>query len=184
MNKEEGKNFLSEILRLPEVVEDILLRHEEIGQLAKKYASYEEFFFLGRHYMFTTSLEGALKLKEISYLNASGYPAGEMKHGPIALVDKDLATIGMCGNVRTFQKILSNLMEIKARGGPILAFAPIGSKEIDQIADDVFYIPEICDDLASIPYSVAAQLFAYYIALIRGTDIDKPRNLAKSVTVE
>ncbi|HSX12054.1 MAG TPA: glutamine--fructose-6-phosphate transaminase (isomerizing) [Rhabdochlamydiaceae bacterium] len=184
MSKEEGKYLLSEILRLPELVENILLRHEEIAILAKKYAGYEEFFFLGRHYMYITSLEGALKLKEISYLNASGYPAGEMKHGPIALVDKGLATIGMCGNKRTYEKILSNLMEIKARGGPILAFAPQGAKEIDQIADDLFYIPEISDDLASIPYSVAAQLLAYYIALERGTEIDKPRNLAKSVTVE
>ncbi len=184
MGKEEGKDFLSEILKLPAIVENILLRHEEIAALAKKYAMYDEFFFLGRHYMYTTSLEGALKLKEISYLNASGYPAGEMKHGPIALVDKELATIGMCGNMRTYEKILSNLMEIKARGGPILAFAPQGAKEIDQIADDLFYIPKISDDLASIPYAVASQLFAYYIALLRGTEIDKPRNLAKSVTVE
>lgn len=184
MGNEEGKDFLAEILKLPDIVENVLVRHHEIQRLAKKYAHYKEFFFLGRHYMHTTSLEGALKLKEISYLNATGYPAGEMKHGPIALVDSNLITIGMCGNMRTFEKILSNLMEVKARSGPILAFAPTNAKEIDQIADDVFRIPPICDDLASIPYSVAAQLFAYYIALELKTDVDKPRNLAKSVTVE
>lgn len=184
MDRETGKEFVSQILSLPDIVENILTRHKEIKRLAKKYAAYEQFFFLGRHYMYTTSLEAALKLKEISYLNACGYPAGEMKHGPIALVDQNLVTLGMCGNQRTYEKTLNNLMEVKARGGPILAFAPEGALEIDLVADEVFYIPKICDDLASVPYSVAAQLFAYYIAKERGTEIDKPRNLAKSVTVE
>lgn len=184
MSKEEGQAFLSEIHTLPQKVEQVLHNHEAIKILAKKYARFNNVFFLGRHYMFTTSLEAALKLKEISYINAQGYPAGEMKHGPIALVDQDLAVIGMCGNKHTVEKMISNLMEIKARGGPILAFAPEGTPEIERVATDVLFLPPICDELASIPYSVASQLLAYYIALERGTDIDQPRNLAKSVTVE
>ena len=184
MSKEEGQAFLSEIESLPQKVEQILHKHEEIKALAQKYARYNSFFFLGRHYMFTTSLEAALKLKEISYINAQGYPAGEMKHGPIALVDSELAVIGMCGNKHTIEKMISNLLEIKARGGPILALAPEGTPEIHKVATDLLYLPPICDELASILYSIACQLLAYYIALERGTDIDQPRNLAKSVTVE
>ncbi|MFI5334583.1 MAG: glutamine--fructose-6-phosphate transaminase (isomerizing) [Chlamydiales bacterium] len=184
MSKEEGQLFLNELQALPPKIEKILSQKEEIKRLADKYASFENFFFLGRHYMFTTSLEAALKLKEISYLNAAGYPAGEMKHGPIALVNPSLAVVGMCGNARTYEKMLSNLMEMKARGAPILAFAPEGSSEIAEIATDLFFLPSIIDELACIPYSVATQLFAYDIAKKRGTDIDQPRNLAKSVTVE
>ncbi len=184
MNKEEGRAFLRELQRLPTVVEYVLRQKDIIEALAKKYASFENFFFLGRHYMYPTSLEGALKLKEISYINAVGYPAGEMKHGPIALIDSKLAVVGMCGNRRTYDKMLSNLMEVKARGGILLAFAPEGALEIDTIADDVLYLPHISDELSPIPYTVASQLLAYYIAKERGTEIDQPRNLAKSVTVE
>jgi glucosamine--fructose-6-phosphate aminotransferase (isomerizing) len=184
MSKEEGQAFLSEIQSLPAKVEQVLYQSEIIKAIAKKYARFDNFFFLGRHYMFAASLEAALKLKEISYIHAQGYPAGEMKHGPIALVDQDLAIIGMCGNKHTLEKMISNLMEIKARGGSVLAFAPQGAHEIEKIASDVLWLPPICDELASIPYSVASQLLAYYIALERGTDIDQPRNLAKSVTVE
>jgi glucosamine--fructose-6-phosphate aminotransferase (isomerizing) len=185
MSKEEGYAFLDEIQSLPLKVEQVLHKHEEIKALAKKYAHYKSFFFLGRHYMFTTSLEAALKLKEISYINAQGYPAGEMKHGPIALVDSQLAVIGMCGNKHTIEKMISNLMEMKARGAPVLAFVSEGTTpEIEKVATDVLYLPSICDELASIPYSVAGQLLAYFIALEHGTDIDQPRNLAKSVTVE
>lgn len=184
LSKEEGQAFLKEIQALPTLVEQVLSQKEAIHALAKKYATYENFFFLGRHYMFSTSLEAALKLKEISYLNAQGYPAGEMKHGPIALIDSRLAVIGMCGNLHTYDKLISNLLEIKARGAPILAFAPIGAPHIETIADDLILLPHVSDELASIPYAVASQLLAYYIALERGTDIDQPRNLAKSVTVE
>ncbi len=184
LSKEEGQTFLNELRNLSSVVEQVLALKEKIALLAAKYARFNHFFFLGRHYMFTTSLEAALKLKEISYLNATGYPAGEMKHGPIALVDPGLAVIGLCGNQRTYEKTLSNLTEIKSRGGPILAFAFENAPQIDQVATDTLYLPPICDELASIPFSVATQLLAYYIALQRGTDIDHPRNLAKSVTVE
>ena len=184
MGKEEGQQFLKELKHLPTKVTQVLSQSERIEELAKKYARFEHFFFLGRRYMFPTSLEAALKLKEISYLNATGYPAGEMKHGPIALVDPDLAVIGMLGNMQTLDKMMSNMMEVSARGGEILAFAPKGNKEILKITKDVLFLPKVCDPLASILYSIAGQLFAYYIAKIRGTEIDKPRNLAKSVTVE
>lgn len=182
--KEEGQLFVKELQELPLKLEEVLRQQEEIHLLAKKYAHNKTFYFLGRHYMHTASLEAALKLKEISYLNAQGYPAGEMKHGPIALVNSDLAVIGMCGNHHTLEKILSNLMEVKARGGKVLALAPVGIPEIEKIATDVLFLPPTSDGLATIPYSIACQLFAYFIALEHGTDIDQPRNLAKSVTVE
>ena len=184
MDKEEGQHFLKELKHLPTKITQVLSQVPLLESFAEKYASYEHFFFLGRRYMYPTSLEAALKLKEISYLNASGYPAGEMKHGPIALVNPELAVIGMCGNLQTFDKMLSNLMEVNARGGQILAFAPKGKEEVTKITEDILWLPKTCDALASIPYSVAGQLFAYSIAKIRGTDIDQPRNLAKSVTVE
>ena len=134
--------------------------------------------------MYPTSLEAALKLKEISYLNATGCAAGEMKHGPIALIDSEFPVIGLCGNHRTLDKIISNLTEVKSRGAPVLAFAFEGTPDIETVADDVIYLPQCSDELAPIPFSVATQLFAYYVAKCRGTEIDHPRNLAKSVTVE
>ena len=184
LDKLEGQAFLKELKHLPTKVTQVLSQAPQIEAYAKQYARFEHFFYIGRRYMFPTSLEAALKLKEISYLNANGYPAGEMKHGPIALVNPDLAVIGLCGNLQTFDKVMSNLMEVKARGGQILAFAPKGKEEILKITGDVIWIPKVIDPLASIPYSVATQLFAYYIAKLCGTDIDQPRNLAKSVTVE
>ncbi len=180
-----GKLFISHIENLGSQISAVISKSSEFKILAKKYASFNQFFFIGRSYMYPTCLEAALKLKEISYINASGYPAGEMKHGPIALISKELATVAFCGNIHTFDKLLSNLMEIKSRGGPILAFAPEGFKEILSITEDVIFLPkQISDPFAPIPYSIAGQLFAYYIAKLLGTDIDQPRNLAKSVTVE
>lgn len=184
LSKEEGQQFIKELKHLPTKVTQVLAQSTQIEGYAEKYARYDNFFFMGRRYMYPTSLEAALKLKEISYLNASGYPAGEMKHGPIALVNPELVVIGLCGNLQTFDKMMSNLMEIKARGGQILAFAPRGKEEVLTITNDVLWIPKTSDLLASILYSVAGQLFAYTIAKLRGTDIDQPRNLAKSVTVE
>lgn len=184
LDKEEGQHFIKELRHLPGKVTQVLGQADIIEKFAKKYASFQQFYFLGRRYMFPTSLEAALKLKEISYLNASGYPAGEMKHGPLALVNPNLAVIGMCGNMQTIDKMLSNLMEVSSRGGSILAFAPKGIKELEKITSDILYLPKVSDFLASIPYSVAGQLFAYFIAKLRGTEIDQPRNLAKSVTVE
>lgn len=184
MDKEKGQHFLKELKQLPTKITQVLSQFSTIQSFAKKYGSFEDFFFIGRHYMYPASQEAALKLKEISYLNACAYPAAELKHGPIALISLQLATIALCGNLQTFDKMLSNLMEIKARGGPILAFAPKGKEEIKYITEDIIWIPKISDILAPILYSVGTQIFAYSIATIRGTDIDQPRNLAKSVTVE
>ena len=184
MDKEEGQVLLRELKKIPAKVETVLSQAKEIQKLAKKYSQYEAYFFVGRKHMYITSLEAALKLKEISYLNANSYPAGELKHGPIALLDNNLPVVAFCANKQTYEKMLSNLMEIKARKAPILAFAPQGAKEIAEIADDVFWLPPTIDALATFPSSVAGQLLAYYIALERGTEIDQPRNLAKSVTVE
>ncbi len=184
MTKKEGVQFLEELACLPKVIEAVLDQSGNIEALAKKYSSFSHFFFIGRQYMYPTCLEAALKLKEISYLNAFGYPAGELKHGPIALIDDQAVVIGLCGSVLTYSKMLSNLAEIKARNGNVIAFAPLSSPDIEQVSDHVLYFPHLCDALASIPYSVATQLFAYYMAKNKGRDIDKPRNLAKSVTVE
>jgi glucosamine--fructose-6-phosphate aminotransferase (isomerizing) len=134
--------------------------------------------------MYPTCLEAALKLKEISYVNANGYPAGELKHGPIALLSPDFPVIAFCANEQTQDKMMSNLMEVKARRAPILAFAPRHLQGVSDIADDVFWLPSTIDELAPFTSTVVGQLFAYYIAKEMGCDIDQPRNLAKSVTVE
>lgn len=184
MGKTEGQEFLDALLKLPDQVQAVLDRSEYIEELAKEYARYDNFFYLGRRYMFPTSLEGALKLKEIAYINANGYPAGEMKHGPIALINEDCPTIALCANKVTYEKLISNLMEIKARNGRVLAIAEEGQTGLDSIANEIIYIPSTIDELSVILTTVVTQLFAYYIAKVRGADIDQPRNLAKSVTVE
>lgn len=184
MSKTDGQHFLDQLLRLPEQVQTVLNQAAHIATIARKYAKYENFFYIGRRYMYPTSLEGALKLKEISYINANGYPAGEIKHGPIALISEECPTVALCANRMTYEKLASNLMEIKARHGKVLAIANQEDKHLEEIADDVIYVPASCDELAAIPVTVVNQLLAYYIAQQRGTDIDQPRNLAKSVTVE
>lgn len=184
MGRQDGLHFIHAMNKIPNQVKQILENAIEIEKIAKKFAHYENFFFLGRQYMFPVSLEGALKLKEISYINANGYPAGEMKHGPIALISPECPTVALCCNGLTYDKILSNLMEVKARKGPIIAIAFESQKGVEEIADEVFRIPDTIDSLATIPVSVVTQLLAYYIARERGAEIDQPRNLAKSVTVE
>lgn len=184
MSKAEGQHFIEHLLRLPEQVQAVLNQADHIASIARKYANYENFFYIGRRYMYPASLEGALKLKEISYINANGYPAGEIKHGPIALIGEDCPTVALCANRMTYDKLLSNLMEIKARHGKILAIANQEDKHLEEIVDDIIYVPPSSDELAVIPVTVANQLLAYYIAQLRGSDIDQPRNLAKSVTVE
>jgi glucosamine--fructose-6-phosphate aminotransferase (isomerizing) len=180
----EAKSFFEEFKKIPDHIQQVLDQAPELERLAKKYAHYENFFFMGRRYMYTTCLEAALKLKEISYVNANGYPAGELKHGPIALINSQFPVIAFCANDQTKEKILSNLMEVKARGAPIIAFAPLGMDNVQSIADDTFWLPPTIDSLAPFASTVAGQLLAYYIAKERGCDIDQPRNLAKSVTVE
>lgn len=185
MSKQDGQEFIQSLLKLPDQVQSVLDSAPQIAEAVKKYASYDNFFFIGRRYMFPTSLEGALKLKEISYINANGYAAGEMKHGPIALLGPQCPVVALCANKTTFPKLANNLMEVKSRKSPLIAIVEEGQqKEVKGIVDDIIIVPKTIDELATVPTTVAAQLLAYYIAKERGADIDHPRNLAKSVTVE
>jgi len=184
LSPEAIQSHLDALQKLPEQIGLLLEKAPLLEKIAEQYAAYANFFFLGRHYMYPTCLEAALKLKEISYVHANGYAGGELKHGPIALLDANFPVVAFCANQRTEEKILSNLMEVKARGAPLFAIAPERLKEVESIADHVFWVPEQIDPLAPFLSTVVGQLFAYYIARIRGCDIDQPRNLAKSVTVE
>ncbi len=184
MDKQEGIKFIQALKSLPDQIVEVLSENEKIQRIAKNYAHFENFFFLGRGAMYPTAMEGALKLKEISYINANGYPAGEMKHGPIALINENCPTVALCANEFTLEKMLSNLNEVKARNGKVIAIAMKGSKGVESVSDDLIVIPKTTDELAPILTTVVTQLFAYYAALDRGADIDQPRNLAKSVTVE
>lgn len=166
------------------LVEAILQKHEEIENIAKDYGHLRDFLFIGRGINYPIALEGALKLKEISYIHAEGYPAGEMKHGPIALIDEDMPVVALMPNDRHFEKIASNVQEARARDGKIIAIATEGEKRVTEFAERVFYIPA-CDPLLTPVLAVIPlQLLAYYVAIRLGCDVDQPRNLAKSVTVE
>ena len=184
MSLAEGKRFIDDLQNLSEQVREILSKSEEIRAIAQKYAGYKNFFFVGRNLMYPVGLEGALKLKELAYVNANGYPAGELKHGPIALIDENCPTIGLCANRLTLEKTISNLMEVRARSGLVLAIASEGSKGLETVADDLIWIPKTRDELSPILTTVALQLFAYFVAYENHCEIDQPRNLAKSVTVE
>lgn len=184
ISKSEGQEFLMALKAIPEQVVQILAQSEAIERLAEKYAQYNDFFFIGRRYMFPTCLEGALKLKEIAYINANGYAAGEMKHGPIALLNERCPTLALCTDAVTYDKIVSNVMEAKARHSPIIAITFAGDRRVKKIADDTIEIPTTRDELAPITSAIVCQLFAYFCAKMRGADIDQPKNLAKSVTVE
>ena len=178
----------SEILKaletLPKQIEGLLQQSAAIQKLAAKYAQAEDFFFLGRGYTFPAALEGALKLKEISYIHAEGYSAAEMKHGPIALIDEKTPTVFLVPQDSMYDKTMANLAMIRARKGPIIAVATEGDEAIKKVADDVIFVPKTIEPLYPILTSVPLQLFAYHIAVARGCDVDKPRNLAKSVTVQ
>ena len=184
MDKAEGIRFISALKALPEQIEQVLTQAPKIEEIARRYSAFNNFFYLGRGPMYPTALEGALKLKEISYINANGYPAGEMKHGPIALINEECPSVALCANRNTYDKMLSNLNEIKARSGKVIAIVEAGSEGVEQLADEVIFVPSTTDELAPILTTIVTQLFAYYVSLDRGTDIDQPRNLAKSVTVE
>jgi glucosamine--fructose-6-phosphate aminotransferase (isomerizing) len=169
---------------VPGQLESILAQSDTFKKLARKYAKAEDFFFLGRGYTFPIALEGALKLKEISYIHAEGYSAAEMKHGPIALIDPKTPTVFVVPQDSMYDKTMANLAMIRARKGPIIALATGGDKQIGKVADDVIYLPKALEPIYPILAAVPLQLFAYHIAVTRGCDVDKPRNLAKSVTVE
>jgi len=168
----------------PKQIESLLQQNETIKKLALKYSTAEDFFFLARGYTFPAALEGALKLKEISYIHAEGYSAAEMKHGPIALIDEKTPTVFIVPQDSMYEKTMANLAMIRARKGPVIAVATEGDTEIAKVADDVIYVPKTIEPLYPILTSVPLQLFAYHIAVARSCDVDKPRNLAKSVTVQ
>ncbi len=176
--------LLKELLMISEKVNKTLKNSQKIFDLANKYQNYEDFLFLGRGLNFPIALEGALKLKEISYIHAEGYPAGEMKHGPIALIDEKMPTFIIATDGNHYEKVLSNLQEIRARKGKVIAIATEGNEQIKEFCDDVVYIPKTLSYLEPFLTVIPLQLFAYFVADLKGTDVDQPRNLAKSVTVE
>lgn len=181
---EAGKRIIAQMRKLPGVLRQTLEVNNDVRQLAGKYCHATNFLYLGRQYNFPTALEGALKLKEISYIHAEGYPAAEMKHGPIALVDENTPSVFIMPQGFVYDKVMSNLEEIKARGGPVIAIAAEGDKDVGRLADDVIYVPPVEEFLSPLVTIIPLQLLAYHIAILRGCDVDKPRNLAKSVTVE
>ena len=180
----EGMKIIDQLQELPEKVRQTLDCNDAVRRIAEKYAGCNNFLYLGRQFNFPTALEGALKLKEISYIHAEGYPAAEMKHGPIALVDEHTPSVFLMPHGQVYDKVLSNLQEIKARGGPVIAVVCQGDTEAAGLADDIIEIPAVAEYLQPIVTVIPLQLLAYHIAVARGCDVDKPRNLAKSVTVE
>ncbi len=184
LNIEEGRWWLDQYMMLPGRVEHVLKQEPNIVTSAKHFCAKRNFLYLGRGINYPIALEGALKLKEISYIHAEGYAAGEMKHGPIALVDEDMPVVVLAPRDRLYDKTINNLMEVRARNAPIVALASEGDHDIHRVAEVVFPIPDVHPLLTPILFAVALQLFAYHIAVLRGLDVDRPRNLAKSVTVE
>ncbi len=180
----QGMNLIRDLRALPDMIRAVLQCEDNVREIAEKYYKARNFLYLGRQYLYPVALEGALKLKEISYIHAEGYPAAEMKHGPIALVDRATPSVFLIPRSAVFDKIMSNLEEIKARHGPVIAVACEGDEDVAAKADDVIYVPEVPEYLQPVVTAVPLQLLAYHIALLRGCDVDKPRNLAKSVTVE
>ncbi len=184
LQEAEGKRLIHGLILLPKQIEDLLRHEERIEAMARRLFRLRDFLFIGRGVHYPVALEGALKLKEISYIHAEGYPAGEMKHGPIALIDESMPVVVLAPKDGVYEKILSNIMEAKARGGRIIAFAEEGDTEVTTLTEEVFFVPKTLEYLSPILMTVPLQLLAYHIAVLRGTDVDQPRNLAKSVTVE
>ncbi len=180
----QGQRIIDELRALPDAMRKALECHDEVKRIAAKYADARNMLYLGRQYLYPAALEGALKLKEISYIHAEGYPAAEMKHGPIALVDAETPSVFLVPRGAVFDKVMSNMQEIKARGGPVIAVCSAGDEDVADVADDVIEVPDVAEYLQPIVTAIPLQLLAYEIALLRGCDVDKPRNLAKSVTVE
>jgi len=179
-----GQRIVGEMAKLPELAKETLKQAPEIEKLAQKYKDFKNFWFIGRKYNAPIALEGALKLKETSYLHAEGIGGGELKHGSLTLVDENFPTIAIVPSDSVYEKMISNIQEIKARNGLVIAIATQGNEDIKKIVDDVIYIPKTLEMLTPILSTIPLHLFAYYMAVLLGNDVDKPRNLAKSVTVE
>lgn len=184
MSAEEGDQLIDALRNLPELVEEVLDKDDEVKAIAEKYYQADNFLYLGRGINFPVALEGALKLKEISYIHAEGYPAAEMKHGPIALIDDRMPAVVIAVKDAVYEKVISNIEEIRARNGRVIAIATEGDEKIKELVDDVIYIPESIPFVSPILNIIPLQLLAYHMAVLRGCHVDQPRNLAKSVTVE
>jgi glucosamine--fructose-6-phosphate aminotransferase (isomerizing) len=179
-----GRKYIEGFQRLPDLIRQTLQTNDEVRRIAEKYCHCQNFLYLGRQHNFPSALEGALKLKEISYIHAEGYPAAEMKHGPIALVDRKTPSVFIMPPGFIYDKVMANVEEVRARGGPVIAIAAEGDRRVARLADDVIFTPSVEEYLQPFTTIVPLQLLAYHIAVLRGCDVDKPRNLAKSVTVE
>lgn len=184
MSSSTGKMIAEEIKKLPEKIKEILDKKNEIQNIAKKYSSARDFLFMGRKYNYAIAFEGALKLKECSYIHAEGYGAGEMKHGPLAMIDENFPTLAIAPNDSVYEKNISNIQEIKARKGKVIVLTNEDNSQVRDISDDIFCVPKTIEMLSPILNIIPLQLFAYYFALEKGLNVDRPRNLAKSVTVE
>jgi glucosamine--fructose-6-phosphate aminotransferase (isomerizing) len=184
MSYEKGEELINALSSLPDHVKSVLALNDDIKRIAENYRQKNNFLYLGRGVNFPVALEGALKLKEISYIHAEGYPAAEMKHGPIALIDESMPVVVIAPQDSVYSKITSNLQEIKARKGQIIAVATEGDVRIRELADEVIYLPKVHEFSLPILSIIPLQLLAYHMAVRRGCDVDQPRNLAKSVTVE
>ena len=178
------RSVIGQLRNLPRAVQDVLNKSSEIEELAKKYASARDMFFIGRNINYPIAMEGALKTKEISYIHGEGFPAGELKHGPLALLSKDSPVVAIAAKDHTYEKMLANISEVSARGSPVIAIGYEGDADLQKFADDVILIREIPPLFSPVPIIVALQLWSYYLAKERGCAIDKPRNIAKTVTVE
>lgn len=184
MSLEEGEQIATELGQLPKVLEKYLSDTEHIKRIAKKYAQYRDAMYIGRKFHTPISYEGALKLKEVTYIHAEAYAGGELKHGSIALLDENFPVVAIAPQDDVYEKMVSNIEEVRARKAPVLLITTEGNHKASDIADDVLYIPKVHPILQPIVTTVPLQLLAYYIGVEKGLNVDKPRNLAKSVTVE
>lgn len=182
--EEKYLSIVKELGRIPDKMKILLSQNERIAQFAKTFTYAQNFIYLGRGYNFPVALEGALKLKEISYIHAEGYPAAEMKHGPIALISQEMPIVVIAPNTGMYEKVVSNIQEIKARKGKIIAIITEGDEVVKNLADYCIEIPDTEECLVPLLATIPLQLMAYHIAVVKGCDVDQPRNLAKSVTVE
>ncbi len=184
MGNGEGKTIIDELMRLPSKIQHIFEGRDDIERVAKKYSSSRDFLYMGRKYNFAIALEGALKLKEVSYIHAEGYGAGEMKHGPLAMIDKDFPTFAIAPQDSVYEKNISNIEEVRARDGKVIALGTEGDTLLAALATDIIYVPKTMEMLSPILNVIPLQLFGYYMSVARGLNVDRPRNLAKAVTVE
>jgi glucosamine--fructose-6-phosphate aminotransferase (isomerizing) len=184
ISQKNGRGLIGELVRIPHLMEEMLQSSKQVLEIARKYLNARDFLYLGRGVNYPIALEGALKLKEISYIHAEGYPAGEMKHGPIALIDRDMPVVVLATRNDVYEKVLSNIEQVKAREGKVIALVSQSDREIIHKVDDALFIPETHSFLTPILLTLPLQLLAYHMADLKGTDVDQPRNLAKSVTVE